>query len=178
LTAAGLASRFRGVSGYIPAWLAQALLECGQEREVRRQAGLGEWYCALQLARGLAGRGQVDAALDELRPFVSTGWHLAVCSAASLLEDTGRSVEAIDLLLLLSCGRVGTALGEARAYALRDPLDGPEFLAEVLCGAGQFDEGLAVVDAEGRGSLDSALVARLLPGSGQYVQAIAVFKGC
>lgn len=98
LTAAWLSSRFRGVRSFVPSWLADELLGCGEEAEVRRQARLGEWHCAEQLARLLAERGQLEGAVDELRPYCAAGWPLAVCSAAALLGRAGRAAEAVDLL--------------------------------------------------------------------------------
>jgi hypothetical protein len=61
------------------------------------QAGRGEWFCALDRARFLAGQDRQAQALAVLDPFVATGWWTAAQAVAGLLEGWGRAAEAITL---------------------------------------------------------------------------------
>ncbi|MGI5183024.1 hypothetical protein ACQEVZ_42890 [Dactylosporangium sp. CA-152071] len=69
----------------IPAELVARLVGLGHAGEVELQAGRGEWFCALELARR---RPERSAAL--LAPFVATGWWTAARAMAELLEGQGR----------------------------------------------------------------------------------------
>ncbi|MEU0554446.1 hypothetical protein [Dactylosporangium sp. NPDC006015] len=98
----------------IPADLVARLVELGHAGEVELQAGRGEWFCALHLARDHAGRDRQEEALAVLAPFVATGRWVAVETAAGLLEGWGRAEEAIALTRAHASGG-----GVAVAFAAR-----------------------------------------------------------
>ncbi|MFJ9882268.1 tetratricopeptide repeat protein [[Kitasatospora] papulosa] len=84
-------------SGCIPPHLVSRLVELGHVEEVELWAGRGEWFCAQEWARLLAGQGREEQALAVLTPYVATGWWTAVRATAELLESWGRADEAIAL---------------------------------------------------------------------------------
>ncbi|MFJ3876818.1 tetratricopeptide repeat protein [Streptomyces sp. NPDC090077] len=95
MDATALDRRARTFSGFVPPPVVSRLLELGQEAEVELQAGRGEWFCALEWARLVGGRGRQDEALEVLAPYVDTGWWTAVEAQVLLLEDWGRVEEAV-----------------------------------------------------------------------------------
>ncbi|MFD0358173.1 hypothetical protein ACFVHW_31230 [Streptomyces sp. NPDC127110] len=94
---AALERRVRTLSGIIPPPVVSRLLELGHEEQVAFQAGRGEWFCALEWARLLGGRGRQEDALEVLAPYVAPGWWTAVRAQVGLLEDWGRVEEAVAL---------------------------------------------------------------------------------
>ncbi|MEV4140262.1 hypothetical protein AB0J72_49895 [Dactylosporangium sp. NPDC049742] len=89
--------RTRMRDGCIPPELVARLVELGHAGEVELQAGRGEWFCALHLARDLAGQDRQEEALAVLAPFVATGWWVAAETVAGLLDGWGRAEEAVAL---------------------------------------------------------------------------------
>lgn len=107
--ASDLEHRARTRSGCIPPELVSRLLELGHAKEVEREAGRGEWFCALEWARALGGQDRRVEALAVLDPYVATGWWTAAAATAGLLEEWGRGEEAVAL--------ARTHLASARSYA-------------------------------------------------------------
>ncbi|MEV7547535.1 hypothetical protein [Streptomyces sp. NPDC089915] len=97
MDAADLDRRFRSDSPRIPAYLVSRLLELGHAEEVAFQAGRGEWFCARELARRLAGQGLRAEAWEVLAPYLASGSWTAAETAAGLLEEWGKADEAIAL---------------------------------------------------------------------------------
>lgn len=130
MDAADLDRRFRSYSRCIPPYLVSRLLDLGHAEEVAFQAGRGEWFCAWELARRLAGEGQRAEAWKLLDPYVATGWWTAVEAAAGLLEAWGRVDEAIAL---------------ARPHAEGGGREALAFLGRLLARQGRGDEGFALL---------------------------------
>ncbi|MFF5225700.1 hypothetical protein [Dactylosporangium sp. NPDC000521] len=149
--------RTRTQTGCVPPDVVTRLIELGHSGEVELQAGRGEWFCALELARR---RPEQAAAL--LAPFVATGWWTAAMAMAELLEGQGRVGEAIDLVLpfvvagdrhalhfhaglLLRRGRAG----EAFAMLVPHVADGllAAVLVEAAAAAGRDEEAAALLTA-------------------------------
>ncbi|MGW6985533.1 tetratricopeptide repeat protein [Streptomyces sp. NPDC054932] len=84
----------------VPPDLVDRLLALGYADVVHGQAVAedGDWFCARAWARLVAGRGELDEALEVLAPYVGTGWWTAVAEAARLLDAGGRGDEAIALV--------------------------------------------------------------------------------
>ncbi|MEU3604535.1 hypothetical protein AB0E83_03625 [Streptomyces sp. NPDC035033] len=144
MDAADLDDRARTRSGCIPPELVARLLEHGHVDVVARQAGRGEWFCALAWARLLGERGRQDDALERLAPYLATGWWTAVVGAAELLEEWGRVDEAIEIT------RVRMEAGHPRAL---------EFYARLLARHGRAEEAFALLSPYlGEWSLAVALV--------------------
>ncbi|MFD0345993.1 hypothetical protein ACFQ0M_07755 [Kitasatospora aburaviensis] len=97
MDASDLDYRARARTGCIPPELVARLLELGYIEEVERQAGCGEWFCAAEWARVLGGQDRQAEALEVLAPYLATGWWIAAEGTARLLEEWGRSEEAIAL---------------------------------------------------------------------------------
>lgn len=97
MDAEDLDRRVRLRSGCIPPELVAHLVRAGHTAEVERQAGRGEWCCALHVARDLAGRDRQAEALAVLDPYAATGWWVAVETVAGLLDGWGRTAEAVAL---------------------------------------------------------------------------------
>ncbi|MEU4266185.1 tetratricopeptide repeat protein [Streptomyces argenteolus] len=131
------------------------LLELGHVREVEFHAARGEWFCALELARLLGGRGRQDQALEILAPYFATGWWPAARARAELLEGWGLAEKAIalsrpyaeagDRLVLHFFARLLARHGRSdEAFALLRPGIEDWFLAECLVDvaetAGRDDE--------------------------------------
>lgn len=95
MDATDLDRRARTLSGIIPPPVVSRLLELGHEDEVELQARRAEWFCALEWARLLGGRGRQEEALEVLAPYVATDWWTAVRAQVRLLDDWGRVEEAI-----------------------------------------------------------------------------------
>lgn len=131
MNAADLHRRAQSRSGSIPAPVVSRLLELGHEEEVARQAGRGEWFCALEWARLLGGRGRQEEALEVLAPYVATGWWTAVRAQVRLLEDWGR---------------VGEAIAQARPHARGGGFK-LELLARLLARHGRLDEAVPLLIA-------------------------------
>ncbi|MFJ4552057.1 tetratricopeptide repeat protein [Streptomyces sp. NPDC088817] len=131
MDAADLDYRARMLSGCIPPPLVSRLLELGHGKEVKFQAGRGEWFCAREWARLLGYQGRQAQALDVLAPYVATGWWPAARTQAELLESWGRAAEAITL---------------SRPYAAfgGNPL---EFLARLLARQEGGDEAVTLLSA-------------------------------
>ncbi|MEU0280459.1 hypothetical protein [Streptomyces sp. NPDC006195] len=109
MDASDLEYRARTRSGCIPPELVSRLLELGHAEEVERQAGRGEWFCALEWARVLGGQDRQVEALEALDPYLATGWWTAAVATAGLLEEWGRGEEAVAL--------ARTHMASARSYA-------------------------------------------------------------
>ncbi|MEU3916389.1 hypothetical protein [Streptomyces sp. NPDC029721] len=159
MDATDLDGRFRSYRRCITPYLVSRLLELGYAEEVALQAGRGEWFCAQELARRLAGRERWAEAWEMLAPYVATGWWTAVEAAAGLLEAWGKPDEAIALArphaeggdrsaraafarLLARNGRAG------EAYELLLPHVEDDFLATALvdvAGPAGRDEDLAAL---------------------------------
>ncbi|MER7770555.1 CDC27 family protein [Kitasatospora sp. NPDC096140] len=90
--------RVRAQSGCIPPQVVARLLELGRSDAVESWAGRGEWFCAREWARLLAGDGRPAEALEVLAPYPVAGWWPAAEARAELLEASGRSDEAIALV--------------------------------------------------------------------------------
>ncbi|MFG2991418.1 hypothetical protein ACGFZK_19380 [Streptomyces sp. NPDC048257] len=110
----------------VPPDLVDRLLALGHAEVVRGQAVAedGDWFCARAWARLLAGRGELDDALEVLAPYVATCWWTAAAEAARLLDAGSRGEEAIALLRPFADGEL---------FALRD-------LALLLARHGQGEE--------------------------------------
>ncbi|MFF5225665.1 hypothetical protein [Dactylosporangium sp. NPDC000521] len=144
----------------IPPELVARLVELGHTGEVQLQAGRGEWFCALHLARDLAGQDRQAEALAVLAPFVATDWWVAVETAAGLLDGWGRAEEAIALARPHASAGGGVALA---------------FVARLLARHGRGDEAFdllvphiaawsaaeALVDVAGTVGRDEAAAALL-----------------
>ncbi|MEV4140261.1 hypothetical protein AB0J72_49890 [Dactylosporangium sp. NPDC049742] len=189
--------RTRTQSGCIPPDVVTRLIELGHTGEVELQAGRGEWFCALELARR---RPEQAAAL--LAPFVATGWWTAVQSMAELLEGQGRIGEAIDLVRPLVAagnehalrfhGGLLTRHGRAgEAFALLAPHVADWYLAGVLveaaAAAGRDEEAAALLTARieaGAGRPQHRmepftafnLLARIRERQGRVDDAVAVLR--
>ncbi|MFF5922742.1 tetratricopeptide repeat protein [Streptomyces flavochromogenes] len=157
--------RVRTQSGCIPPDLVSRLLELGHAEEVEWWAGRGEWFCAQERARLLAGQGREEQALEVLAPYVATGWWTAVRTTAELLESRGRADEAIAL------SRSRMEAGHPQAL---------EFHARLLARHGRGDEAFCllrphvqdwsiaaaladVADSIARNDEAAALLAALIP---------------
>jgi tetratricopeptide (TPR) repeat protein len=127
---------------------------------VERQAGRGEWFCALAWARLLGERGRQADAWEVLAPYLATGWWTAVVAGAEMLEGWGRIDEAIEIIrvrmgaghpmALASYTRLLARHGRAEeAFLLLRPHIGEPSLAAVLVDAA----GAAGRDEEAAGLL-------------------------
>lgn len=130
MDAADLDYRARTLTGCIPPHLVSRLVALGHTAEVEFQAGRGEWFCARERARLLAGQDRQAEALEVLAPYVATGWWKAAETAAELLEGWGRIEEAI--VLARPCAAAGDRL------ALK-------FFACLLARHGRGDEAFALL---------------------------------
>ncbi|WP_037606862.1 tetratricopeptide repeat protein [Streptacidiphilus rugosus] len=92
-----LARQARTETACIPPQLVARLVELGHGDEVAYQATRGEWFCAREYARLLAGQDRHPEALELLAPYLHTGWWTAAETAAGLLADCRRAAEAIAL---------------------------------------------------------------------------------
>ncbi|MDX3235078.1 hypothetical protein PV392_05160 [Streptomyces sp. ME03-5709C] len=160
MDAADLEYQARTRSGCIPPELVSRLLERGHGAVVERQAGQGEWFCALAWARLLGEQDRRADALEVLAPYQATGWWTAVVAVAELLEGWGRVEEAIEVT------RVRMAAGHPMAL---------EFYARLLARHGRAAEAfdllrphvdelslaVALVDVAGAGGLDEEAAALL-----------------
>ncbi|BCJ69110.1 tetratricopeptide repeat protein [Polymorphospora rubra] len=130
MDAADLDYRTRTLNGCIPPDLVSRLIELGHGAEVEVQAGRGEWFCARERARLLAGQDRQAEALEVLAPYVATGWWNAAETMAGLLEEWGRVEEAIVL---------------ARPYAEAGDRLALRFFARLLGRYGRGDEAFALL---------------------------------
>ncbi|WP_327264016.1 hypothetical protein OG444_23430 [Streptomyces sp. NBC_01232] len=154
----------------VPPDLVDRLLALGHTEVVRGLAVAedGDWFCARAWARLLAGRGELDEALQVLAPYVGTGWWTAAAEAARLLDAGGLGDEAIalvrpfapdgdglalrDLALLLARHGHGDEAYELLLPHVTDRITA-EALVEVGVGLGRGDE------------VAELLEARLAPGN-------------
>ncbi|RKS05049.1 tetratricopeptide repeat protein [Nocardiopsis sp. Huas11] len=154
--------RVRIMRGLVPTPLVLLLIERGHLDEVRRQAARGQWFCAVEWARTLGGRGDGDAALEVLRPFTDTGWWEAARTAADLAQQWGRESEALALVAPFAREGDPVALGYTarllarqgrgdEGFAMLRPHAGDPRLAralvEVAAGLGRDDEVAALLEA-------------------------------
>lgn len=168
--AADLERRARTLSGCIPSALVARLLELGHEREVQRQAGRGEWFCALAWAHLLGERRQYERALDVLAPYVATGWWPAVRARAELLEAWGRADEAI--VLCRSRAKTGERLfAEFFARLQARHGQGVEAFAMLRPGIEDWFLAAALVDVAATAGLDEQAAALLEARIGAAVPA-------
>ncbi|MFC3576677.1 tetratricopeptide repeat protein [Streptomyces yaanensis] len=155
MDSAELDRRFRTHDGWIPPDVVAALVEHGHLAQVRAQAEQGDWFCARAWARTLSG----DQRLEVLRPFADSGWWAAVETVAGLLEESGRSEEAIALV------RPHAEAGDRLAV---------RGLAELLAGQGRIDEVIALLGpGVGDWYLEQALVD-LTEGHGRDEEMLAL----
>ena len=78
--------------------MVKLLIERGHEDEVRREAGQGDWFCARGVAGELDRRGEREAVMALLAPYVGTGWEEAAETAAGFLAGEGRADDVFALL--------------------------------------------------------------------------------
>ncbi|MFE5807562.1 hypothetical protein [Streptomyces sp. NPDC056491] len=119
----------------VPPDLVDRLLALGHT-EVARGLAVAQdedWFCARAWARLLAGRGELDEALQVLAPYVGTGWWTAAAEAARLLDTGGRGDEAV---------------AEATAHPEGGRPYAREGLALLLAGEGRPEEAVALLDAD------------------------------
>ncbi|WP_067832626.1 tetratricopeptide repeat protein [Actinomadura kijaniata] len=151
--------RFRTYSGWVPPWVVTLLVEHGHLDEVRRQAQRGDWYCAHHVALDLIERGERDAALDVLTPFVDTGWWEAVGTVAAFLHEWGRTDEAIALV------RPQVEAGERLAV---------ERLARLLASQGRTDEVIALLGPQVEDWFLAKALVELTDGQGCDEQVMSL----
>ncbi|MEU8006784.1 tetratricopeptide repeat protein [Catellatospora sp. NPDC049111] len=130
MDAADLDYRARTHTDLIPPHLVSRLIELGHGKEVELQAGRGEWFCAREQARLLAGQDRQAEALEVLAPYVATGWWEAAKTRAGLLEECGRVDEAIEL---------------ARPYAEAGDRLALGYFARLLARQGRGDEAFSLL---------------------------------
>ncbi|SEH00954.1 hypothetical protein SAMN05444920_118143 [Nonomuraea solani] len=162
MDAADLDHRVRTLTGCIPPHLVSRLIELGHTDEVEFQARHGEWFCARERARLLAGQDRQAEALELLAPYTATGWWQAARTTAELLEGWGRIDEAItlfrphaeagDRLAQEFFGRLLTRHGRGgEAFDLLKPHIEDWFRAEALVdaagSAGRDEEAAALLSA-------------------------------
>src|SRR5947207_10896469 len=90
--------RYRTNDGWLSSDVAAALVEHGYLDLVRREAEHGDFHCADALGRLLRARGEGDTAVEVYRPFVGTGWWVAVERIASILAERETADAAIALV--------------------------------------------------------------------------------
>ncbi|MFD9052590.1 tetratricopeptide repeat protein [Streptomyces zaomyceticus] len=203
MDATDLDHRTRTRSGCIPPELVSRLLERGHADVVERQAGRGEWFCALAWARLLGEQDRQADAWEVLAPYLATVWWTAVVAAAELLEGWGRVDEAIEItrvrmeaghpMALESYTRLLARHGRAEeAFTLLRPHIGELSLAEALvdvaASAGRHEEAAALLAPRAehecsdfpwccRGlsrDMTTGLLATLLERQGRVEEAIAL----
>ncbi|MFF2751350.1 hypothetical protein ACFVVA_38175 [Kitasatospora sp. NPDC058048] len=130
MEASDLDYQVRTQSGCIPPGMVARLLEHGHAALVEEWAGRGEWFCAREWARLLAGQGRTQESLQVLAPYVATGWWTAAETTAELLEAMGRADDAIAL---------------ARPHAQDGQRLALRFLADLLTRHGHGDEAFALL---------------------------------
>ncbi|NUP53198.1 MAG: tetratricopeptide repeat protein, partial [Catenulispora sp.] len=170
-----------------------------QLQEVIARPG-GE-HAAERLAEFLAERGQIEDALDTLRPFIATGDPNRAWQAAEILERAGRVDEAIDVLrpfptsmtgdtdwminrlaeLLVTQGRPEEALSIIDSLAA--PEQGPWFEVArirfwILAHSGRVDQAIAElrVHHEADTWYGEQELATLLADSGRLEDAVALLQ--
>ncbi|MHC5908579.1 tetratricopeptide repeat protein [Streptomyces sp. S6] len=158
--AADLEYRARTRSGCIPPELVSRLLAHGHVDVVERQAGRGEWFCALEWARTLGERGRRDDAWEVLAPYLATGWWTAVEAAAGLLEDWGRAEQAIEITRVrMAAGHPMALESYARLLARHGRAD--EAFGLLLPYADESSFAVALVDVAGAAGRDEEAAALL-----------------
>lgn len=120
----------RHFDGWVHPVVVKLLIERGHEDEVRREAGQGDWFCARGVAGELDRRGEREAVMALLAPYVGTGWEEATETAAGFLAGWGRAGEAIDLIRPLA------EAGDRKAV---------NCLAGLLAGEGRADDVFALL---------------------------------
>ncbi|WP_405689619.1 tetratricopeptide repeat protein [Streptomyces sp. NBC_01185] len=169
MDAAVLDRRTRTHDECIPPDLVDRLLGLGHVGVVRAEALAedGDWFCARAWARLLAGRGELEEALDVLAPYVGTGWWTAAAEAARLLEAGGRGEEAISLVRPFTRGGEPPALHDLALLLARNGR-GEEAYALLLPHVADWSLAEALVEVGvglGRGEEVAALLtARIAPG--------------
>lgn len=108
--------------------MVKLLIERGHEDEVRREAGQGDWFCARGVAGELDRRGEREAVMALLAPYVGTGWEEAAETAAGFLAGEGR---ADDVFALLG-PRVGDSYHARALIRLAEGLGRDEEVLELL----------------------------------------------
>lgn len=144
--------RCRTFDGWVHPVVVKLLIERGHEDEVRREAGHGDWFCACGLAEILDGRGEREAVMALLAPYVDTGWVEAARTAAGFLAGWGRAGEAIDLIRPLA------EAGDRKAV---------NFLAGLLAGEGRADDVFALLGPRVGDWYHAGALARLAEGLGR-----------
>jgi hypothetical protein len=159
VNAADLDYRARTLTGCIPPHLVSRLVELGHTEEVEFQAGHGEWFCARERARLLAGQDRQAEALEVLAPYVATGWWKAAETKAELLAGWGRTEEAIML---------------ARPYAEAGDRLALDFFARLLARHGQADEAFALLRPHIADWFLAAALVDIAEGAGRDEDAAAL----
>lgn len=172
--AADLDYEARTLSGCIPPHRVSRLLGLGHAEEVESQAVRGEWFCAQERARLLAGQDRQAQASEVLAPYVATGWWKAAETTAELLEERGRAEEAI---ALARHGRIE----EPRTYAAAEwHGHAAQRLAELLDERGDLEGAIAVyrqpVDSPARQCHGAVQLAQLLVRHGRGEEVIEVMR--
>lgn len=144
--------RLRTFDPWLPPWVVSTMIEHGHLDEVRSQAQLGDWYCALGLAQLLAGRGERDGVLEVIAPFVEIGWWEAVGAAAGIVDNWGCHDEAIALV---------------RPAAEAGDLSAIDRLATLLAGLGRIDEVITLLRPHAGNKLCRRALVNLTAGSGR-----------
>lgn len=147
----------RTFDGWVHPELVKLLIERGHEDEVRREAGQGDWFCARGLAGELDRRGEREAVMALLAPYVGTGWVEAATTAAGFLDGWSRAGEAIDLIRPLA------ETGDRVAV---------NCLAGLRAGQGRADDVFALLGPRAGDWYDAGALARLAEGLGRDEQVL------
>ncbi|MGP3931322.1 tetratricopeptide repeat protein [Nonomuraea sp. KM88] len=160
-------------SNYGPDELADLLARHGRQDELRAYAAeKGSLTAAECLAQFLEERGEVEAAIEVLRPLVRSGSPGPAEALANLLARNGRVDEAIEMLRPVP-------------YSITDDYEHRDYFAERLytwlADQGRVEEALAIIDdfAVQEGGMSLHLLrqrVRLLSDSGRTDQAITELR--
>jgi tetratricopeptide (TPR) repeat protein len=158
----------RTFDGWVHPTVVRLLIQGGHEDEVRREAGQGDWFCAVGLASELECRGERESVLGLLAPYADTGWAVAARAVAGFLSSWGRADEAIGVLRpVAEAGDRGTV----------------NRLAELLAGEGRIDEVFALLGPRVNDWYHARALVRLADGSGRDVEILGLLpvvspQGC
>ena len=151
----------RTFDGWVHPELVKLLIERGHGDEVRREAGQGDWFCARGLAGELDRRGEREAVMALLAPYVGTGWVEAATTAAGFLAGWGQAGAAIDLIRPLA------EAGDRVAV---------NCLAGLLAGEGRADDVFALLGPRAGDWYHAGALARLAEGLGRDEQVLELLS--